>query len=163
MLALSFRMTWRDWRSGELYFLLLALIIAVAALCSVGFFTDRIESALQRDANQLLGGDLVISADWPITTINTGTIPRNTTHSATHNTSGNHAAGAAIDHLIHSSTFAGLQQAGTVSFVSMAANANESQSKLVAIKAVTPTYPIRGKITLQDELTGQAIPSSSLS
>ncbi|PRC93166.1 ABC transporter permease [Solimicrobium silvestre] len=66
MLLQSLRMTWRDWRAGELHFLLIALVIAVGALSSVGFFVDRVSSGLQRDANQLLGADLVISSDAPI-------------------------------------------------------------------------------------------------
>lgn len=66
MLIQSLRMTWRDWRAGELRFLLVALVIAVGALSSVGFFVDRVSQGLQRDASQLLGADLVISADAPI-------------------------------------------------------------------------------------------------
>lgn len=38
MLLQSIRMTWRDWRAGELRFLLIALVVAVGALSSVGFF-----------------------------------------------------------------------------------------------------------------------------
>ncbi|GAA5181861.1 FtsX-like permease family protein [Niveibacterium umoris] len=56
----------RDLRAGELNLLLLALVLAVASLCSVAFLTDRIGRALDRDANQLLGGDLVITADHPV-------------------------------------------------------------------------------------------------
>ncbi len=37
---------WREWRSGELRLLTLSLILAVAAVTSVGFFTDRVEQAL---------------------------------------------------------------------------------------------------------------------
>ena len=40
-----------------------ALIIAVTSLSSVGFFTDRVARALKLEANQLLGGDLVLVAD----------------------------------------------------------------------------------------------------
>lgn len=53
----------RDLRAGELGLLLIALIIAVASLTSVGFFTDRVAQALSREANQLLGGDLVLVSD----------------------------------------------------------------------------------------------------
>ena len=51
------------WASGEVRVLLLALILAVAATTAVGFFTDRIQSALVRQGGLLLGGDLVVSAD----------------------------------------------------------------------------------------------------
>lgn len=55
----------RDLRAGELHLLALALIIAVASLTSVGFLTDRVSQALHREANQLLGGDLLLKADHP--------------------------------------------------------------------------------------------------
>ena len=37
-------LTARDWRAGELRFLLVALIVAVSALSSVGFFIDRMRA-----------------------------------------------------------------------------------------------------------------------
>ncbi|MEK7323527.1 MAG: FtsX-like permease family protein [Pseudomonadota bacterium] len=63
---LAMRLLRRDWRSGELRVLMLAVVIAVASVSSVGFFTDRIEQALAQQANSLLGGDLVVAADRPI-------------------------------------------------------------------------------------------------
>jgi len=66
VLIQALRMTSRDWRAGELRFLLVALIVAVAALASVGFFIDRMRTGLNRDAHQLLGADVVIVADQPI-------------------------------------------------------------------------------------------------
>ncbi len=50
------RMLWRDLRSGELTLLLIAVLLAVAALSSVGFVSDRVALALKRDAVQLMGG-----------------------------------------------------------------------------------------------------------
>lgn len=58
----------RDWRVGELRLLWFALVIAVAAVSSVGFLSDRVNRALERDAGQLLAADLVLSADRPIAT-----------------------------------------------------------------------------------------------
>src|SRR5260221_306048 len=49
----SLRMTQRDWRAGELRFLLIALIVAVASLSAVGFFVDRMRAGLSRDAHKL--------------------------------------------------------------------------------------------------------------
>lgn len=63
--ALAFRMLWRDARAGELRLLLAALIIAVGALTAVGFFTDRVARALEQEANQLLGADLLLVSDHP--------------------------------------------------------------------------------------------------
>jgi len=53
----------REWRSGELYVLFFAVVIAVAAVSSVNFFTDRIHRALLTQANELLGADLVLNSD----------------------------------------------------------------------------------------------------
>src|SRR2546425_5286136 len=62
---LALRMLARDWRAGELRVLAAALAIAVASVTSVGFFADRVGQALERDAHQLLGADLVLAADHP--------------------------------------------------------------------------------------------------
>ena len=56
----------RNWAAGELRVLLLALVIAVASVTTVGFFADRVQSALDAQANELLGGDLVVIADQPL-------------------------------------------------------------------------------------------------
>lgn len=66
-LRLALRMLARDWRAGELTVLALALILAVAALTSVSFLADRVERRLVLESHQLLGGDLLLSADhrWP--------------------------------------------------------------------------------------------------
>ena len=40
---LAMRSLWRDFRSGELRLLLVAVTLAVAALSSVGFFADRLQ------------------------------------------------------------------------------------------------------------------------
>ena len=61
----AWRMLRRDWRAGELGVLAAALVIAVASVTSVGFFADRVGQALERDAHQLLGADLVLAADHP--------------------------------------------------------------------------------------------------
>ncbi|HPR05409.1 MAG TPA: FtsX-like permease family protein [Denitromonas sp.] len=63
IVRLALRMLLRDLRAGELHLLALALIVAVASLSSVGFLTDRVGRSLDREANQLLGGDLLLSAD----------------------------------------------------------------------------------------------------
>ena len=64
-LRLGWRTLWRDLRAGELRLLMLAVTLAVAALTSVGFFADRLQGGLQRDALQLLGGDAVVASDMP--------------------------------------------------------------------------------------------------
>ena len=121
MLRLSLTMTGRDWRAGQLRFLLVALIVAVAALSAVGFFVDRLRTGLNRDAHQLLGADLVISADQPVSAAWRSEAERR-----------------------------GLVLADTVTFPSMAqAGAGEqSLSQLASIKAVSAGYPQRGKLKI---------------
>ncbi|WP_394809192.1 ABC transporter permease [Nitrosomonas sp.] len=63
---LSFRMLRRDWRAGELNVLVLALVIAVSGMTTVGFFADRVELALSRESNQLLGADLLVISSKPL-------------------------------------------------------------------------------------------------
>ena len=93
-------MTGRDWRAGELRLLAMALVIAVAAVTSVGFFVDRIRLGLERDAAQLLAADLVLSSDQPIS-----------------------------DALRTKARAAQLQTAETVTFPSMALNAAQPRSQ----------------------------------
>jgi putative ABC transport system permease protein len=48
----------RDLKSGELAVLLAALLVAVASLTAVGFFTDRIGRAVNQQAGEVLAADL---------------------------------------------------------------------------------------------------------
>ena len=50
----------RDWRSGELRLIGIAILIAVACLTSVAFFTDRVKRATESQASELLAADLVL-------------------------------------------------------------------------------------------------------
>lgn len=61
-LPLIFKQCWRDARAGDLRLLALAVLIAVAAVTSVGFLADRVGRALERDAAQMLGADLVVES-----------------------------------------------------------------------------------------------------
>ena len=63
---LALRMLARDWRAGELTVLVAALVLAVASVGTVAFFADRVKTALTRQANLLLGADLMISGDRPL-------------------------------------------------------------------------------------------------
>lgn len=118
----ALRMTRRDWRAGELRFLLLALVIAVAALSAVGFFADRMNRALLRDAAQLLGADLVVRSDRPIDPAWRAQALRS-----------------------------GLRLADAVTFPSMAVTGSGEQedTRLVAVKAVSSGYPLRGELMLE--------------
>lgn len=63
---LAWMQTLSLWRAGALNVLLFALVLAVAAITAVGFFTQRVESALNQQGGLLLGGDLTIRADHPV-------------------------------------------------------------------------------------------------
>jgi len=65
-LRLAFRLLRRDWRAGELRVLVAALVLAVGSVGTVGFFADRVKGALTRQANLLLGADVMISGDRPL-------------------------------------------------------------------------------------------------
>jgi len=65
MLRLALRMLARDWRAGELRVLAIALVLAVGSVASVAFFADRVRLALTRDAHQVLGADVLLTADHP--------------------------------------------------------------------------------------------------
>ena len=65
MSGLAWRLLGRELRSGELRLLLAALVVAVAAVTAVGFFTDRVRLALEQESQQLLGADLLLVADHP--------------------------------------------------------------------------------------------------
>lgn len=56
----------RDWRAGELRLIAIATALAVAALSSVGLFTDRVRRAIETQATELLAADLVLESSHPI-------------------------------------------------------------------------------------------------
>ena len=124
---LGSRTLWRDLRSGELRLLVLAVTLAVAALTAVGFFADRLQGGMQRDARQLLGGDAVIVSDNP--------------------------PPAAFEAKARS---LGLQVVETLGFPTMAraTEARGGNSKLVALKVVAPGYPLRGRLRVATQPEG---------
>jgi len=121
MFKLALKMTARDWRAGQLRFLLIALTVAVAALSATGFFVDRLRSGLDRDAHQLLGADVVVSADLPVN------------------------AGWRAEAIKR-----GLTVTDTIAFPSMAqaGEGEQSMSMLASLKAVGPGYPLRGRLKI---------------
>jgi putative ABC transport system permease protein len=116
------RQTWRDFQAGELRLLALAVLLAVAALTAVAFFADRLNAGLARDARQLLGGDAVVASDQPA------------------------PAG-----LSQRAQALGLQAASSAGFPSMgrARDSRGGASRLVAVKAVSPNYPLRGQLQVK--------------
>jgi len=125
-LRLALRMLSRDWRAGELTVLIAAMMLAVASIGTVGFFADRVKGALARQANLLLGGDILISGDRPLP-----------------------------DTFAAEAARRGLAVTPALKFNSMVqrtgAGSAASAAVLADVKAVAPGYPLRGAILLVDE------------
>ncbi|WP_458525397.1 ABC transporter permease [Onishia taeanensis] len=64
-LGLAARGLKRDLRAADVRALFVALALAVAASTMIGFFLDRLERGLTRQAGQMLGGDLVLEQGEP--------------------------------------------------------------------------------------------------
>jgi putative ABC transport system permease protein len=56
----------RDAKSGELGVLFAALVVAVAALTAVGFFTSRVAQGIREQAGAVLAADLRLEAGRPL-------------------------------------------------------------------------------------------------
>ena len=123
----AWRTLWRDARAGELRLLMVAVVLGVAALSSVSFLADRLNGGLQRDARQLLGGDVVVVSDQ-----------------------------ATPAHIVQRAKADGLQGVTTLSFPTMARGQSqsgaESNSRLVALKAAEAGYPLRGELKVASSL-----------
>ncbi|MBB3185824.1 putative ABC transport system permease protein [Halomonas fontilapidosi] len=65
LLRLSVRSLIRDLRAADVRALALALALAVAASTMIGFFLDRLDRGLTRQAGQLAGGDVVLEQGRP--------------------------------------------------------------------------------------------------
>jgi putative ABC transport system permease protein len=65
-LAIAMRTLFREWKSGELGVLVLAITVAVAALTGVGFLVDRINTAVDNQAGEVLAADLRLESAQPI-------------------------------------------------------------------------------------------------
>ena len=123
----AWRTLWRDARAGELRLLVVAVALGVAALSSVSFLADRLNGGLQRDARQLLGGDVVVVSDQ-----------------------------ATPEHFMQRAKEEGLQGVTTLSFPTMARGQTkdgaDTNSRLVALKAVEAGYPLRGELKVASSL-----------
>ncbi len=65
-LALSWQLLWRNWRSGEVKILAIALALAVAVVSAIAIFSSRLDQSLLRQSNTYLGADRVISGRFEI-------------------------------------------------------------------------------------------------
>ncbi len=119
----------RDLRSGELSVLLAAVVVAVAAITAVAFFTNRVGAAMKFQASEVLAADLVIRSASPID-----------------------------EAFMREARVLGLEAAQTLAFPTVVL-AGEQQSALVAVDAVSPEYPLRGQLLVSDTLFGESRPA----
>jgi len=65
-IKLGMRLAKREWRSGELRLLMIALFIAVTSLATIGLFIERIGLGMERQAANFLGADRSIGSRYEI-------------------------------------------------------------------------------------------------
>ncbi|HEY9053112.1 MAG TPA: FtsX-like permease family protein [Gammaproteobacteria bacterium] len=126
-IIIAWRLLRREWRSGELNILIIALLIAVASVTSIDLFTQRVHQVMHDQTGRFLGGDLLLRS------------PR------------------AIDNkLIEKAQSAyALKTSPGLIFSSVIVANNEFQ--LAQVKAVDDHYPLRGEISISEQLQSEEI------
>ena len=116
----------RNWRAGRWRLMVVAVALAVAALTAVGFFADRLQGGLARDAGALLGGDAVVRSD--------------------------EKPPQAILDLAQAN---GLTTSTSIRFPTMARapDAFGGEARLVSLKTTDQRYPLRGNLRVADGTT----------
>ncbi len=116
----------RNWRAGRWRLMVVAVALAVAALTAVGFFADRLQGGLARDAGALLGGDAVVRSD--------------------------EKPPQAILDLAQAN---GLTTSMSIRFPTMARapDAFGGEARLVSLKTTDQRYPLRGNLRVADGTT----------
>lgn len=66
LFLLAWRGLWRELKNGALTTMLLALVVAVAAVTAVGFFTDRVDAGMRAQAAEFLAADGRIDSPQPL-------------------------------------------------------------------------------------------------
>ena len=127
-LRLASRMAWRDWRSGELGLLLAALLVAIGTVTAISLFVDRLHQALLLESANFLAADRYIGGSRPIP-----------------------------DEFRQAAKNRGLDAADVLSFPSMVF-AGDDRNQLVAVKAVSEDYPLRGTLITGTEPFARGAP-----
>jgi len=130
-LRLSLRNLARDLKSGELTVMLLALLLAVASLTAVGFFTSRVNRAVAQQAGGVLAADLRLESARPI-----------------------------ADGYAREAARRGLASARIASMPSVVYYGDEST--LVALRAASEGYPLRGELRIADRPFGTPRPTRAI-
>jgi len=130
-LRLALRNLVRDLKSGELAVMLLALLLAVASLTAVGFFTSRVNRAVAQQAGGVLAADLRLESARPI-----------------------------ADGYVREAERRGLATARLASMPSVVYYGEEST--LVALRAASEGYPLRGELRVADRPFGTPRPTHAI-
>jgi len=125
---LIIRLAWRDWRSGELGLLLVALMVAITSVTAVALLVDRLQQALLSESADFLAADRYIGGSQPIP-----------------------------EAFREAAAARGLDFVDSLSFPSMVF-VGEERNQLVSIKAVGVGYPLRGRLIAADEPFGTGQP-----
>ena len=130
LFSLAWRQLRRDLAAGDIRILIAALGLAVIAVTSVGFVTDRAGRALAIEANRLLGGDAVVRGDAPI-------------------------AGK----IREASQAGGLRRTETVELPTMIrlGRGDTAQLKLGELRALGEGFPLRGQFRIVDAKGERAV------
>jgi putative ABC transport system permease protein len=118
---LSRMLAWRDWRSGELGLLMLALVVAVSSVTAISLFVDRLQQAMLNESADFLAADRYVSSS--------------------------RALPAEFFDLAQARE---VQAVDTLLFPSMVF-AGDDLNQLVSVKAVSPGYPLRGQLRVAVE------------
>ena len=122
--TLTWKLLAREWRSGELGILLLALVLAVSVVVGVSSFVTRLQSALLSESARFLAADMVVVSGTPLPA-----------------------------QWLSEARQRGLSTTEGVGFPSMAV-ADVDHMALVSIKAVSAGYPLRGELQWSAEPYG---------
>ena len=130
--ALTWRLLAREWRSGELGILLMALVLAVSVVVGVSSFVTRLESALLSESARFLAADMVVVSRSPVS-----------------------------EAWISAANEQQLQPTEVVGFPSMAV-ADIDHMALSSIKAVSLGYPLRGELLWSSEPYGEVLATGAI-
>ena len=126
-IKLAWRLLRREWRSGELNILIVALLIAVASVTSIDLFTQRVHQVMHDQSGRFLGGDLLLRSSRAV---EQSIIDK-----------------AQLEYKLTTSS-------GLV-FSSVVVAHDEFQ--LAQVKAVDDVYPLRGDISISEQLQAEEI------
>ena len=119
------KMLARDWRGGELGVLIAALVLAVGVVSGISAFATRLQNALEQESHRFLAADRVVKSSREID----------------------------VSQWLLAEEL-GLQQARTLQFPTMVSTDDEHMV-LVAAKAVSKGYPLRGELTFSAQPFGE--------